>query len=922
MSVTRYESERGPLAAGMAQAGHAGVGAESPRSGAGVGIMPGGTEVAAVETVDAALHRVAAGILGGAGPREFQAGIEACHHEMGNRAFLHWVREWQGAGRGQAARSLPGAVTGEAVPVAASPVTVPGPLQLMPKKKKKKTVAAVEEESEVTTEASGGAGPGADVGTVPAHAGGEPPVPLLGSEDTPAQPEGSALAGEKKKKKKSRVQVALSTLRTEGVEALKSYIEAEIREAELLRTLTERISRAQDLGDNKEAARRVVEARLRVLDPGSVPVIAQAAEPGSGQSRAEPDKAPVKSELSIRERELFDACINGDIRRMRRLLRHVNIDINMGSRYGTLLCIASDNYRLGIVRELLSRPGIDVNLATEGGGIPLYYAAQGGYVEVIKLLLAAPGINVNLATDEGVTPLNLAVQEGHVEVVGLLLAAPGINVNSKLLKSDATPLNIAAEKGWEDIVRLLLDSPDIDINARKADRATALFCAAQNNFPRIVEQLVRRGANVNLALSKGTSPLCRAASDGYVEVVRVLLRAPAIEVDRATDDGTVPLSMASQEGHKDIVRLLLRKGAAPNLKYEPGMPPLHLACLCGHTGIVEMLLHAGADMDAEAEDEGQRFTPYSLAQLAGQREVVSILAAYRQAKIVPALRVEALSPCLRPQGQAPEDKPGLTTASPASLQAVTLPVITAGTQAEQAITTSPEEAENQATGEMDAPEQATARVPPVPTTSVRSAEAGSGAEASSPLAQAQHGLRQEVLRKLEQDTLEPLEGIRILEDVRATDSLDGLCGIYNRLAGIERQRERARRRGRRREVVFMAPAQAGAPLFTLGGQSGLDAEAVDAAVKRRLEQRYHRFVSQAVNDMEFGRGKPTTGYPGLWHVSAGVAGMGSCSVFYYTDAEQSLIRIVGIGHHLDKATYRLDYADEDLGDSKRTLRIA
>ena len=189
---------------------------------------------------------------------------------------------------------------------------------------------------------------------------------------------------------------------------------------------------------------------------------------------------------------------------------------------------------------------------------------------MVKLLLAAPGINVNLAEKSGSAPLSIAVEQRHVEVVGLLLAAPGINVNTKLLKSDATPLNIAAERGWEDIVRLLLDALDIDINARKADRATALFCAAQNNFPRIVEQLVRRGANVNLALSKGTSPLCRAAGDGYVEVVRVLLRAPAIEVDRATDDGTVPLSIASQEGHKDIVRLLLRKGRPPNLKRKPG----------------------------------------------------------------------------------------------------------------------------------------------------------------------------------------------------------------------------------------------------------------------------------------------------------------------------------------------------------------
>ena len=116
-------------------------------------------------------------------------------------------------------------------------------------------------------------------------------------------------------------------------------------------------------------------------------------------------------------------------------------------------------------------------------------------------------------------------------------------------------------------------------------------------------------------------------------------------------------------------------------------------------------------MDAEAEDEGQRYTPYSLAQLAGQREVVSILAAYRQAKIVPALRVEALSPCLRPQEQALEDDPGSTQPSP---QALSLPAATVGTREEQTVLPSPEEAKNQATGEMMRPSRQRPKSLPYP----------------------------------------------------------------------------------------------------------------------------------------------------------------------------------------------------------------
>ena len=72
--------------------------------------------------------------------------------------------------------------------------------------------------------------------------------------------------------------------------------------------------------------------------------------------------------------------------------------------------------------------------------------------------------------------------------------------------------------------------------------------------------------------------------------------------------------------------------------------------------------------------------------------------------------------------------------------------------------------------------------------------------------------------------------------------------------------------------------------------------------------------------MEFGRGKLTAGYPGLIHVSAGVAGAGSCSIFFYPKDEGKQIRIVGLGHHLDRRTYRLDYAAAEL-QGLRTIRL-
>ena len=891
MTHTSYNPETYHTTTETGQAGQAVVRSGSARYCSGVQAAPCSAETAGADADTTLLQRVAAGILGGVCPREFRAGIDAGNRQMGNRAFLHWVGRLHerdpdphtnelaagGFGRSRQALTLLTRMHEGRGNAAATPAPADGPLQLMPKRKKK-------------------AAPSADVETLPVF---DAAVSEAAVTMPHADPGATATPGQKKKKKKSRVQVALNTLREEGVEAFKKYIEAEIGGAELLHTLVERINRAEDLGGIKDTALRVVEGRLRVLGPETAPTMAAAGGPRPGQVVERPVSAQVKTVLRKREQEFFNAVGRGDVGRIRHLLKHGSIDVNMLIDAGPPLGLATYKGHTAIVRELLSVPGIDVNLAATVGVTPLYLAVRHERVEVVKLLLAARGINVNLVTARGETPLFLAALNGRAEMVELLLAIPGINVNSETSNENVTPLFAAAIKGHKDIASLLLDAPNVDIDACSYTGATPLFVAAEYNFPEIVEQLVKRGADVNLALHTGKTPLCSAAYVGQVEVVRALLQAPAIDLYRTIEGGIVPLATAAMQGHKTIVKLLLRKGADPKFAYTAGIIPLHFACLYGHTAIAEILLHAGADMDAETTTE-IIYTPFSLAQLAGHREVMSVLAAFRRRRGEGPVRLEGLTPCLRPQGQALTEEAGETLSIPAVL---------------------PDSPGKGSLAPAETLPAATATVPSMP---VRSGEGVSEAALSSPLTQAQNDLRQEVLGKLRDDNLESLEGIRLLEDVNASSNIDSLCTLYNRLAGIERQKERARRRGRRREVMPEAavPAAAVAPVFSLGERTGLDAEAVDAAVKRRLAQRYHRFVGQAVNDMEFGRGKPTSGYRGLWHASAGVAGVGSCSVFYYLDGSGERIRIVGIGHHVGRAAYRLDYATEELGRSGRVLRIA
>ena len=814
--------------------------------------IPGGVDTAVAGVAGEALGQVVAGLQGGAGPGEFRAGIEAGQRELGNRAFMQWVGELQSGGRD--APAADGAA----------------PLQMMGGGKKK------------TPEAEAGARPGETAsGSTPANAGNGAAGPSSGApgQAGAGSAGGTGMTPVKQKRYKNRLETAKQRLRDKGVEGLGDYIEAAIgkmlglgAKQTFLRTLERWLKHGRGLEQLRTGALSLVEARLQSLEPEEVAAgagvtafaqrLSRYRQGAGGQQPVMAPIAQVKPAMSPLEQKLFVACSRGDTGQFEHLSAFSAIDINMATEFGTLLCHAACGGHVEIVNALLSRTGVDVNLAGLHGATPLFLAAQEGHARVVELLLRKSDIKVNLSTIQGATPLHVAADKGHAEVVERLLRNPGTNVNLSTIQ-EVTPLHVAADKGHTEVVKLLLAAPGIDIDRQRSGGATALYLAAGQNFPGIVEQLVRTGADANLALFEGTTPLYTAAFHRHLEVARVLLQAPGIRVNPAAGGRFSPLVAAAQQGHKDIARLLLRNGADPNSKGDTGLTSLHAACLHGHTPIVVMLLQFGASPDTEAKDSGGRGqTPYSLAGLGGHSDVMSVLEVYRRCREAPAGDTGTLAPV-------------------------------SGTAAE---------------GETVA---ATARVARFPPTPFPPGETVHGTEPSVSLAQAKNTLRAELLDKFLPHYIDRQEATQLLEVVDTAANLDSLCVLYNGLAYVERGRWRGW-------------SEADAAEFALGGSRGLDADGIEREIKVQLGRTYHHFVSQAVNDMEFGRGKPVEGYPGLWHATAGVPGVGSCSVFYYLEgsAERNRIRVVGIGHHLDAGAYWLDYAARELGAAGFILRIA
>jgi ankyrin repeat protein len=87
------------------------------------------------------------------------------------------------------------------------------------------------------------------------------------------------------------------------------------------------------------------------------------------------------------------------------------------------------------------------------------------------------------------------------------------------------PLLVASCKGQEKVVRALLKA-GAKPNQRGGQYSwSALFVAAQNNFPRIACILLAGGADINLANYEGSSPLFIACQENKLDVVKLLVRA-------------------------------------------------------------------------------------------------------------------------------------------------------------------------------------------------------------------------------------------------------------------------------------------------------------------------------------------------------------------------------------------------------------
>ena len=367
---------------------------------------------------------------------------------------------------------------------------------------------------------------------------------------------------------------------------------------------------------------------------------------------------PNATELSHQQTALMWAVSNDHPRVVQALIDY-GADVHARSRIRSRVVHTGD--------RLLDRVSRSLETVNLGGFTPLLFAAREDAVDSARVLLAA-GANVDDTAPTGASALVIAAHSGRGSVAALFLehrALPNTHgagytaLHVAVLRADIELVRTLLASGADPNVQLTKGTPvkylsqEFALSSTLAG-ATPFWLAAKYVETEMMRVLAGAGANIELPIEAGTTPLMAAIDNpsfltgvtdrrgrilstvetaalvdsegerGTLDAVKTIVELGA-DVNATNRSGATALHTAASAGHAPAMAVLTSAGADVNAADRRGSTPLHNAASGGHDAAVRLLAEQGANLEAETQS-GQ--TP--LAMTAASTNLS--LAAYVTAK--------------------------------------------------------------------------------------------------------------------------------------------------------------------------------------------------------------------------------------------------------------------------------------------------
>lgn len=341
--------------------------------------------------------------------------------------------------------------------------------------------------------------------------------------------------------------------------------------------------------------------------------------------------------------KLFCACIAGDLKAVKRLLKKDPSLARTHYNYRTPIYFAVRENQIAVAKYLLAYTANPLSLAVNESLLEI--CRDRGYVEMENLLATTFAGRHNASPDGEAVAAAIRARD-LAKVKSLLNAKPELlHVGDR---HSNRPIHWATMTRQLNVIDELL-ARGADINAARIDGARPIQLTngdysfrGWRDVPedwsitpeQVLEHLLQRGAYVDINT---------AASIGDAKRVKQLLKQDPSLANKVSEYVTYyigsgsPLKNAAARGHIEIVKLLLKHGADPNLP-EEGIAPrgnaLYSAVYEGHYDIAKLLLEHGAYPSPPVESSADAL---SIALSNEDEKMVQLLCSYGSARSVELL---------------------------------------------------------------------------------------------------------------------------------------------------------------------------------------------------------------------------------------------------------------------------------------------
>lgn len=221
------------------------------------------------------------------------------------------------------------------------------------------------------------------------------------------------------------------------------------------------------------------------------------------------------------------------------------------------------------VRKLLEKQ-VNINSRDNNRRTPLIYAAWNGRDDVCTLLINA-GANVKAQDNNGFSAIDYAAGRGQIETLQLLFSRTAIEDTNNALQ-------------YATIIRTVYSGDPVylpagklsSVNRISPEGASPLHMSAGNGFIALAQELIKRGAEINLPNREHQTPLHWAAWNNQVETIAFLVEKGA-DLSSKDTGGNTPLMLATQHNALQAVTMLLQKGAPKKVMNKQGKTALMIA---------------------------------------------------------------------------------------------------------------------------------------------------------------------------------------------------------------------------------------------------------------------------------------------------------------------------------------------------------